>query len=502
MSLSQQQLESMLWGAAEFLRGQIDASDYKQYIFPLLFYKRLSDVYLDEFNEALEFSGGDKEFAEMPEQHRFVIPESARWEKLRETSTNIGAFIQKALRIIEKNNQRLYGVFGDAQWTNKERLPDHLLSSLIEHFSKIPLGIKAVAEDDLGAAYEYLIKKFADDSGHTAAEFYTNRTVVHLMTRVMELKPGESAYDPTCGTGGMLLNAVMDLRSEGKEWRTVKLFGQEVNLLTSAIARMNMFLHDIEEFDIRRGDTLAEPKFLEYDRLKQFDVIFANPPYSIKKWDRIKFSSDPYLRNEFGVPPQGCADYAFFQHIIKSLNPQTGRAAMLWPHGVLFRDSEQEIRKKVIEADMIEAVIGLGPNLFYNSPMESCVVILRMNKPKEQKNKALFINGVKEVTRERAFSFLSDKNLERLVDAYFTPEKHADIARIVDIKEIRENMHNLSIPLYIHSQSTEEQESLESVIEAWQVGRIELKKQSKKLFAALEELGVGLADKSKGVENG
>lgn len=184
MSLSQQQLESMLWGVAEFLCGQIDASDYKQYIFPLLFYKRLSDVYRDELNEALEFSGGDKEFAEMPEQHRFVIPESARREKLREISTNIGAFIQKALRIIEKNNQRLYGVFGDAQWTNKKRLPDHLLSSLVEHFSKIPLGIKTVAEDDLGAAYEYLIKKFADDSGHTVAEFYTNRTVVHLMTRV------------------------------------------------------------------------------------------------------------------------------------------------------------------------------------------------------------------------------------------------------------------------------------------------------------------------------
>lgn len=490
MSLSQQQLESMLWGAAEFLRGQIDAADYKQYIFPLLFYKRLSDVYKDEYEEALVFSDGDEEFAALPEQHRFIIPESARWDTLRETSTNIGDFIQKALRDIEKSNPRLYGVFGDAQWTNKERLPDHLLASLVEHFSKIPLGIKAVAQDDLGEAYEYLIKKFADDSGHTAAEFYTNRTVVHLMTRMMALKPDESAYDPTCGTGGMLLNAVMDLRSDGKEWRTVKLFGQEVNLLTSAIARMNMFLHDIEEFDIQRGDTLAEPKFIESDRLKQFDVIFANPPYSIKKWDRAKFSSDPFQRNEFGVPPQGCADYAFFQHIIKSLNPQIGRAAMLWPHGVLFRDSEQDIRQKVIEADMIEAVIGLGPNLFYNSPMESCVVILRMNKPKERKNKVLFINGVKEVTRERAFSFLNKKNLERLLSAYFEPEKHEDIAQLVDVKEIRENMYNLSIPLYVRSGSNGDGESLESTIEAWQAGRVELKKQSKKLFAALAELGM------------
>ncbi|ATX13200.1 type I restriction-modification system subunit M [Escherichia coli] len=494
-TMSNKKLEELLWGAAEFLRGQIDASDYKQYIFPLLFYKRLSDVYLEEYNEALELHEGDAEYAAMPMFHRFNIPSEASWEKVRNTSKNIGEAIQNALRLIEANNPRLHGVFGDAQWTNKERLPDHLLADLIEHFSQIPLGIKSVAQDDLGEAYEYLIKKFADDSGHTAAEFYTNRTVVHLMTRIMGLKPGETAYDPTCGTGGMLLNAVMDLRARGEEWRSVHLYGQEVNLLTSAIARMNMFLHDIEEFDVLRGDTLAEPKFIENDRLKQFDVIFANPPYSIKKWNRDKFAADPYGRNLYGVPPQGCADYAFYTHIIKSLKPDTGRAAMLWPHGVLFRDSEQAIRKQVIESDIIEAVIGLGPNLFYNSPMESCVVVLNCNKPAERKNKVLFINGVEHVTRERAHSRLSDEDLEVLCEAYFNPEKKNDITSLVNIEAIKENLYNLSIPLYVQAQNNAEVHNIEHAIEAWKVSRTQLKKQTNKLFQSLAELGYNVESK-------
>lgn len=492
MSITQKQLEDLLWGAAVLLRGQIEASDYKQYIFPLLFYKRMDDVYQEEYIEALELYEDD-ELAKKPEQHRFVIPDNARWSVVQSTTKDVGKVLKDALRAIEKSNPRLYGVFGDAVWTNKERLPDHLLISLINHFSQIPLGVKDIDQDDLGNAYEYLIKQFADDSGHTAAEFYTNRTVVHLMTRMLGLQPGETAYDPTCGTGGMLLNAVMDLRKDDREWRTVKLYGQEVNLLTSAIAKMNMLLHDIEEFDIARGDTLKEPRFTKGDKLQQFDVIFANPPYSIKKWDREAFGSDLYGRNMHGVPPQGCADYAFFQHIMKSLNPKTGRAAMLWPHGVLFRDQEEDIRKGVIASDLVEAVIGLGPNLFYNSPMESCVVVLRHNKTADRKNKIVFVNGVHEVTRERATSFLSDDNLEKLVEAYCEPEGHPDIARLVDLDEVKDNLFNLSIPLYVTAKNGNgndaEEQDLEGAIEDWKISRTLLKKQTNKLFDSLKELG-------------
>lgn len=454
MRITQSQLESYLWGAAVLLRGTIDAGDYKQFIFPLLFYKRLCDVFDEETQTALAESGGDKDFAAFSENHRFQIPPEAHWQEIRQVARDVGSALQSALRSIETANpDKLYGIFGDAQWTNKDRLSDAMLHDLIEHFSSLELTVANLPEDELGQGYEYLIKKFADDSGHTAAEFYTNRTVVHLMTELLQPQPGESIYDPTCGSGGMLLSCIAQLRRQGKEWRNVRLYGQERNLMTSSIARMNCFLHGIEDFRIERGDTLSEPKFVEGDRLMQFDVVLANPPYSIKQWDRAAFASDPWGRNIFGTPPQGRADYAFWQHIIRSLNPETGRCAILFPHGVLFRQEEAEMRRKLIEVDLIECVLGLGPNLFYNSPMEACVVICCMNKPRERRGKILFINAVNEVTRERAQSFLNEEHVGRIVEAYNYFRAKTGFAYAATLEEIREKDENLSIPLYVKSES-------------------------------------------------
>jgi len=267
--------------------------------------------------------------------------------------------------------------------------------------------------------------------------------------------------------------------------------------MTSAIARMNCFLHGIEDFQIIRGDTLASPKFVTGDQLQQFDICLANPPYSIKQWDRAAFSADPWGRNLYGTPPQGRADYAFWQHIIQSLNLKTGRCAILFPHGVLFRNEESEMRQKLIEHDVVDCVLGLGPNLFYNSPMEACVVICSMKKPRARKNKIQFINAVGEVTRERAQSFLTDEHLQRIVKAYLSNDDQDGFSRLVPLEEIRDQQYNLSIPLYVRAESTngdgstEEGQTLQEAISDWQASSKGLRKSMDSLFSTLEEADLG-----------
>ncbi|MBV2262835.1 MAG: type I restriction-modification system subunit M [Thauera sp.] len=491
------QLESHLWESANILRGPVDAADFKTYIFPLLFFKRICDVWDEEYQEIVDETG-DEQLAWFPESHRFQIPDDCHWNDVRAKAANVGAALQHAMREIEKANpDTLYGVFGDAQWSNKERLSDALLKDLIEHFSKLPLGNGNVTSDLLGDAYEYLIKKFADDSGHTAAEFYTNRNVVHLMTQLLAPQAGESIYDPTCGTGGMLISALDEVKRSGGEYRTLKLYGQERNLITSSIARMNLFLHGVEDFQIIRGDTLAEPHHIEGDRLRRFDVILANPPYSIKQWDREARTQDKWGRNFLGTPPQGRADYAFQQHILGSLSDR-GRCAILWPHGVLFRNEEQAMRSKMIEQDWVEAVVGLGPNLFYNSPMESCILICNRRKPAERQGRVLFIDAVGEVTRERAQSFLKPEHQQRILGAFKAFADTPGFARVATLAELHKNAGNLSIPLYVKRQSAsaaaaaggDQPASLAEAWDAWQESGRAFWQQMDALVETLDGLGV------------
>lgn len=466
--LSQKELESYLWGAATLLRGLIDASDYKQYIFPLLFFKRLSDVWEGDYAEAFKDTQ-DEGYSTATANDRFTVPEGAHWKDVRDASRDVGRALLNAYQAIEAANpERLKGVFGSAAWTDKAQMPDETLKNLIEHFSKHTLSLANVPEDELGNGYEYLIKQFADDSGHTAQEFYTNRTLVHLMAQMLEPMPGETIYDPTCGTGGMLISCLAEVKRNGGDTRTIGLYGQELINITAAIARMNLVLHGVSDFDIRSGNTLHGPALIEGDRLKTFDVVLANPPYSIKKWNREAWQSDQWGRNFLGTPPQGRADYAFFQHILKSMDPKTGRCAILFPQGVLGRNEEAEMRRKLIEMDLLECVLGLGPNLFYNSPMEAFVLICRSAKPSDRKGKILFVDAVKEVARERAQSFLKPEHQAKILDAYQNFNDQPGFAAVVTNDDTLAQGGNLSVPRYVKkSKKAKGTDDSQSLSDTW-----------------------------------
>lgn len=457
--LTLDEMKQFLWGAATRLRGQIDATGYKEYIFPLLFFKRISDVFDEQFNDYVA-EGGVEYANRQVEDFAIKIPEGAHWRDVRAVTENVGQRLVEAFIAIEQANPGVHadgrvvggleGIFGPKDiWTNKAKMPDHIITSLIEDFSVHNLSLAACPADEMGQAYEYLIGKFADDAGNTAQEFYTNRTVVTLMAEILQPKSGESIYDPTCGSGGMLVKCLDYLREKGEPWQGVKVFGQEINALTSAIARMNLYLNGVEDFSIVREDTLRHPAFVDGSHLRTFDVVLANPPYSIKAWDREAFANDPWGRNFLGTPPQGRADYAFLQHIIASMDSQNGRCAILFPHGVLFRKEEAEIRENLVKSDKVEIVIGLGPNLFFNAPMEACIIICNNNKPQALKNKIRFINAIKEVTRKNAESYLEESHISKILTAVTSYDDSDGFMRIVDIDEILKNKYDLSLQKYV-----------------------------------------------------
>ena len=470
--LTLDEMKSFLWEAATLLRGQIDAAGYKEYIFPLLFFKRISDVYDEQFDGYVR-EGGEEYANSQTEDFVIQIPQGAHWRDVREVTENVGQRLVEAFIAIEQANPGekiegegrvvggLDGIFGAKDgWTNKAKMPDNIITSLIEHFSKYDLNLAACPADEMGQAYEYLVGKFADDAGNTAQEFYTNRTVVTLMAEILQPQPDESIYDPTCGSGGMLVKCLDYLRQKGEPWQGVKVFGQEINPLTSSIARMNLYLNGVEDFSVVCADTLQEPAFVDGSQLRKFDIVLANPPYSIKTWNREAFMNDKWGRNVWGVPIQARADYAFIQHIVMSMNKKTGRSATLLPHGVLNREEDKEIRLNHVKSDTIDCIIGLGRNLFYNSGLESFIFICSNCKPTNRKGKVLFIDAEKCTHKQGKQAYLFPDDIKKIVKAYNSTEDIPGFSRFVCNDEIIKNEGNLNIKSYVKSGNNGESLSL------------------------------------------
>jgi type I restriction enzyme M protein len=457
--ITEQELEARLWQAANSLRGPIDPSDYKAYIFPLLFFKRISDTWEWEHTKALEDFKGNEELANLPENYRFQLPEGCRWKDLliAAQQDNIGVSLQLMLdRIQQANPETLTGIFGDVAWGNKEKLPENALIGVINAFSSLRLDPETVPYDLLGNAYEYLLKQFADASGKKAGEFFTPRAVVQLLTRIVDPQAGESIYDPACGSGGILVEAVNEVRASGGDVRTLHIYGQEVSLTTSAIARMNLYIHDIEDFKIVRGDSLRDPKFKTKGQLAKFDVVIANPPFSLSPWGHDLWKDDPWGRTICGLPPAGTGDFAWIQHMVSSMTPTTGRVGVVMPHGALFRaGAEKEIRKCLIQKRLLDAVIGLPPNLFYSTSIPACLLIFRHEPVLARQGKVLFIDGSKQFVKGKNQNSMSSDHVAALIAAYADYEANIEAGNVpavlATVDELEANEWDLSIGRYLRT---------------------------------------------------
>jgi type I restriction enzyme M protein len=492
--LSQQELESRLWAAANSLRGPVDPADFKAYIFPLLFFKRISDSWDSEHERALA-DFGDEELARLPENYRFQIPNGCHWSDLRRVSDNVGVELQTMLQRIEQANpDTLALIFGDVAWANKEKLPEHALLNLIEAFGSLDLRPDRVGHDVLGNAYEYLLRQFADESGKKAGEFFTPRAVVRLLTRILDPRPTDSVYDPAVGSGGMLVEAANEVIEAGGSVRQMRFYGQEVNLTTSAIARMNLYLHDIEDAQIRRGDTLRDPKFLDAaGRLERFDVVIANPPFSLKNWGADVWARDPWSRAACGVPPASFGDYAWIQHMVASMNPTTGRLGVVMPHGALFRGgTEGLIRRCLVENDQLDAVVGLPRNLFYSTTIPACLLIFRSSKANERRGHVLVLDGSMRFERARNQNTLGSVDVDVIVAAYrdaTDPDGEGGVAvRLVPLAEIEDNAYDLNVSQYLKPVGGAEIDATSAVAALGEAER-ELRSAEERLAERLRESG-------------
>lgn len=491
--LTQQQLESHLWESANILRGSIDSSDYKSYIFGLLFLKRINDVF-EEQQENLFEKHGEKIgnlLKDDPDQYQFYVPEKARWNEVRSKGQDIGTAINVAFEALENDNATLEGVLTTIDF-NREVLTDDILQQLLQHFSLINLRNSNLSEPDiLGRAYEYLIKMFADDAGKKGGEFYTPTKVVELLVRLLKPEEGMRVYDPTCGSGGMLIQSVDYVKKNGGNPYSISLFGQEKNLNTWAIAKMNMLLHDLPDHRIEKGDTIRNPKLIEDGDIMLFDRVIANPPFSLKNWGKEEAESDIYGRFQYGIPSNSYGDYAFLQHMVASLNSK-GMAGVVMPHGVLFRGgAEGKIRKRLLENDLLEAVIGLPSNLFYGAGVVASILIFNRDKKEGSKGNVLFVAAEEEYQEGKNQNTLRNEDVNKIVTTFEKFEDVEKYARVVTLNEIKENDYNLNISRYIDKSAEEKLVDIESVLNDIEIIEIERTRNKQKLFRYLQELGIG-----------
>ncbi len=485
-ALSISQLEQWLWSAADILRGSIDAADYKQYIFGLLFLKRLSDQFEEEYNQRANKANTDPNDRN---GYDFFVPVQARFPVIAERakSSPPALVLNEACAALEEANPSLKGVLAGIDFNDENKLGDeknrkNLLGSLIAHFERKSLSNAHLTEPDmLGRAYEYLIEKFADDAGKKGGEFYTPRMVARLLVNI--LRPGEHMRicDPTCGSGGMLIECAHYLERHGKNASLLHLFGQEKNAGTWAICRMNMLLHGLRDARIEKGDTIRDPKLVENGALMQFDRVIANPPFSLDAWGREFALSDPYKRFEYGVPSNIRGDFAFIQHMAATLAPN-GMAAVVVPHGILFRSqAEAPIRKKMIEHDWIEAVIGLAPNLFYTTGIRAAIIVLNPGRPAARKNKILMIGASADCQTGTAQNILRTEDVDKIANAYHAFEDIPGYARVVSLEEIAANDYTLSLSIYLPTAAAGESSDLGTLLS-------ELESLSKRRTAAEKEM--------------
>jgi type I restriction enzyme M protein len=441
------ELGAELWKAADILRGAVSPDKYDVYVLPLLFYKRLSDVYVDELNQAM-IKYGDEKIAKDEMFHRVVIPKGCLWQDLREISVGVGGSLNRILAEVAKVNQVLDRVVNRSDFNDPTQIPEERLIRLIELFSQHDLSNGNVSPDMLGDAYEYLLKKFNEVAPTRAGEFYTPREVVKVLVGCLRPEEGLTIYDPCVGSAGMLIESATYVEDHDGDPKQVFLFGQEINDDTASMAKMNMFLHDLEA-EIVQGDTFVNPKFLETDgNLRQFDLVIANPMWNQKGFKTYQ-ENDKYGRFKYGVTNNSSADWGWIQHMLASLKPE-GRMGIVLDQGALFRGgAEGKIRKAALEDDIIEAVVALPEKLFYNTGAPGCLIFLNKSKPEERKNKVLFIYAAEEFEKLSNMNQLQLDHITKIIETYHNYSDSDKFSKVVEIFEIEENDYNLSVTRYV-----------------------------------------------------